>query len=63
MGSNGNLRVQRAMHRTFVGDFHQPRPLRVAEITGNFDFAVDLIYLSFSGFAVRAVIRMDFVVP
>lgn len=51
------------MHGALISNFHQARPLFVAEITGDFNFAVDLIDFPLAGFAVSAVISMDFFVP
>src|SRR2546421_1855916 len=47
------------MHRTFVGDLRQPRPLRVVEPAREHELALDLIELAFLRLAVGTVLRVD----
>ena len=54
-----NLRVQRSMHRTFICDLQQLRPLHFVEVAGYANLALESIDLAFLRFTIRAVLCMD----
>src|SRR5262245_37877207 len=54
-----DLRMERAMHRAFVGDLQEALTLLGIERTGDLDLALDLIDLALPGLAVRAVCRSE----
>src|SRR5262245_55383399 len=53
-GSDVDLRSQRTMHRTLVGDFHEPLALPGVEPTGESDRALDSVDHALLGLAVCA---------
>ena len=55
--------MQRPVHRAFVGDLHEARPLLLAELALELDLAGDVVDLSSLRLAVGAVLRVDLVVP
>src|SRR5215467_51001 len=54
-GPNVDLGGQRAMHRAFIGDLHEPRALRLVERPFEHDGALYAIDLALLGLAARAV--------
>src|SRR5262249_16798080 len=61
-GADVDLRVQRAVHRAFVGDLKEPLALVVAERAVERDGAVDAVDLAFFGLAVGTVGGVDLAV-
>jgi len=51
------------MNRASFGDLHQPLPLRVVELAGQLDVAIDVIDRSLRGLAIGAVFRVNARVP
>ena len=43
------------MHRTFVGDFQQPRALFGTQVALERDHAIDMVDLALFGLALRAI--------
>ena len=56
---DADLRRQRAVHRTFVGDLEQLLALFVVECALDRDLAVDLVEPAFPGFTLRAVLGVN----
>src|SRR5262249_7075394 len=57
-----DLRGQRTVHRTFVGDFHEPLALSRIKIAGERDGALDTVDHALLGLAVRAILGVDLAV-
>ena len=51
------------MHRALVGDLDQPLALVGVEVAGERDGALNAVDLAFLGFALLAILRMDFRMP
>jgi hypothetical protein len=56
---NADFRFQRAVDRTFVGDFQEPFALLRGEIAFECDHPVDVVDFAFFGFAIRAILGLD----